>query len=138
MGIEKSLVLIKPDAVERNLIGKVLEVYEKENLVVKHMKMDRISKDFAKIHYSEHKGKDFFDSLINYITRGKLVALVLEGENAISKIRAINGSVNCENDSILTIRRRFAISKTENTVHASDSTDSAKREIELWFPNINE
>ncbi|MDO4534226.1 MAG: nucleoside-diphosphate kinase [Clostridium perfringens] len=138
MGIEKSLVLIKPDAVERNLIGKVLEVYEQEDLTVKHMKMDKISKEFAKIHYDEHKGKDFFDSLINYITRGKLVALVLEGENAISKIRDINGSVNCEKDSISTIRRRFAISKTENTVHASDSKESAKREIELWFPNTCE
>ncbi len=138
MGIEKSLVLIKPDAVERNLIGKVLEAYEKEDLTVKHMRMDKISKEFAKLHYKEHRGKEFFDSLISYITRGNLVAVVLEGESAISKIRAINGSVNCENDSISTIRRRFAISKTENTVHASDSKESAKREIELWFPNTYE
>ena len=137
MGIERSLVLIKPDGVERNLIGKVLEVYEKENLVVKQIKMDKVSKEFACKHYEEHKGKDFFDSLINYITRSNLVALVLEGEDAISKVRKINGSVNSENDSIATIRRRFAISKTENTVHASSSKESANREISLWFPDIN-
>lgn len=134
MGIERSLVLIKPDAVERNLIGKVLEVYEQESLTVKDMKMDKISKEFAKKHYEKHKDTDYFDRLINYITRSKLVAVVLEGENAISKIRTINGSINSQNDSILTIRRRFALSKTENTVHASDSIDSAKREISLWFP----
>lgn len=134
MGIERSLVLIKPDAVERNLIGKVLEVYEQESLTVKDMKMDKISKEFAKKHYEKHKDNDYFDRLINYITRSKLVAVVLEGENAISKIRTINGSINSQNDSILTIRRRFALSKTENTVHASDSIDSAKREISLWFP----
>lgn len=137
MGIERSLVLIKPDAVERNLIGKVLEVYEQENLTVKYMRMDKISKEFAKKHYEEHRDTDYFDRLINYITRSKLVAVVLEGENAISKIRKINGSINSQNDSILTIRRRFALSKTENTVHASDSIDSARREISLWFPENN-
>lgn len=96
--------------------------------------MGKIWKEFAKKHYEEHKDTDYFDRLINYITRSKLVAVVLEGDNAILKIRRINGSTNFKDDFILTIRRRFAISKTENTVHGSDSMENAEREIELWFP----
>ncbi len=85
MRIEKSLVLIKPDAVERNLIGKILEVYEGAGLKIKAMEMKQITKDFAEKHYEEHRDKQFFNSLIKYITRSPLVALILEGEDAIKK-----------------------------------------------------
>lgn len=134
MSLERSFVIIKPDGVERNLIGKVLEVYEGAGLKVVHMRMEQISKELAEKHYEEHKEQPFFSGLIQYITRSRLVALVLEGEDAVAKIRKINGATNPQNAEFGTIRKRFAISKSENTVHASDSLDSARREIDLWFP----
>lgn len=136
MSLEKSLVLIKPDAVERNIIGKILEVYEGAGLKIKAMEMKQINKDFAEKHYKEHEGKYFFDSLIKYITRSPLVALVIEGEDAIKKIRNLNGPTNPEKAEFGTIRRRFALSSKENSVHSSDSLESANREIKLWFPEI--
>lgn len=90
MRLEKSLVLIKPDAVERNLIGKILEVYEGAGLKIKAMEMKQINKEFAEKHYEEHRDKQFFNSLIKYITRSPLVALILEGEDAINKIRSLD------------------------------------------------
>lgn len=136
MSLEKSLVLIKPDAVERNIIGKILEVYEGAGLKIKAMEMKQITKDFAEKHYKKHEGKHFFDSLIKYITRSQLVALVIEGEDAIKKVRSLNGPTNPEKAEFGTIRRRFALSSTENSVHSSDSLESANREIKLWFPEI--
>ena len=136
MRLEKSLVLIKPDAVERNLIGKILEVYEGAGLKIKAMEMKQINKEFAEKHYEEHRDKQFFNSLIKYITRSPLVALILEGEDAINKIRSLNGATNPEKAEFGTIRRRFALSVTENSVHASDSIESAEKEIKLWFPKV--
>ena len=136
MRLEKSLVLIKPDAVERNLIGKILEVYEGAGLKIKAMEMKQINKEFAEKHYEEHRDKQFFNSLIKYITRSPLVALILEGEDAIKKIRVLNGATNPEKAEFGTIRRRFALSGTENSVHSSDSIESAEKEIKLWFPKI--
>ena len=136
MRLEKSLVLIKPDAVERNLIGKILEVYEGAGLKIKAMEMKQITKDFAEKHYEEHRDKQFFNSLIKYITRSPLVALILEGEDAINKIRSLNGATNPEKAEFGTIRRRFALSGTENSVHSSDSIESAEKEIKLWFPKV--
>ncbi|AQW27516.1 nucleoside-diphosphate kinase [Clostridium perfringens] len=136
MRLEKSLVLIKPDAVERNLIGKILEVYEGAGLKIKAMEMKQINKEFAEKHYEEHRDKQFFNSLIKYITRSPLVALILEGEDAINKIRSLNGATNPEKAEFGTIRRRFALSGTENSVHVSDSIESAEKEIKLWFPKV--
>ena len=136
MRLEKSLVLIKPDAVERNLIGKILEVYEGAGLKIKAMEMKQINKEFAEKHYEEHRDKQFFNSLIKYITRSPLVALILEGEDAINKIRSLNGATNPEKAEFGTIRRRFALSGTENSVLASDSIESAEKEIKLWFPKV--
>lgn len=138
MAIQKSLVLIKPDAVERNLIGKILNMYEENGLKITALKMEQITIDFAEEHYREHIGKSFFRSLISYITRSPLVALVLEGDNAIEKIRKINGATNPEVAEEGTVRKRFAIDKTENSVHASDSVESANREIALWFENCRD
>lgn len=131
--IEQSLVLIKPDAVERNIIGKILSIYEDKDLKIVKMKKTKVSRELAEKHYEEHKGRDYYDSLINYITRSDVVALVLEGENAITRIRKINGSTNPEKAEEGTIRKLYALSTNLNSVHASDSPMSAKREIGLWF-----
>ncbi|QGU94786.1 nucleoside-diphosphate kinase [Clostridium bovifaecis] len=131
--MEKTLVLIKPDAVERNVIGEIITFYEKNNLKVTNLKMLKASKDTAERHYEEHKGRPYFEELISYITRSPLCALVIEGEDAIAKVREINGSTDPEKASKNTIRGNFALSKTENSVHASDSRENAEREINIWF-----
>ena len=131
--MEKSLVLIKPDGVEQNVIGKILSMYEDNVLKISSLKMLTVDKEFAMKHYSEHIGKPFFNELINYITRGPLCALVLEGDDAINKIRKINGATNPEKAEKGTIRALYGTNLTENCVHASDSKESAAREISLWF-----
>lgn len=131
--IERSFVLIKPDAVERNLIGKVLDCYESNGLKVVAMKFLKVEKELAERHYAEHKEKAFYDKLIKYITRSPLCAIVLEGENAIEEVRRVNGATDPEKACEGTIRKLFAIDKTENSVHSSDSKESAEREIKLWF-----
>ena len=133
---ERSLVLIKPDAVERNLIGKIIDAYESNGLKVIGMRLLKVSRGLAEIHYKEHHGKGFYDELIDYITRSPVCAMVLEGENAISEIRRINGSTNPELAAPGTIRKLYAKDKTENSVHASDCQESAEREINLWFPEL--
>lgn len=131
--IEKTLVLIKPDAVERNLIGRILVEYERNGLTVLEMKLMKASPTLAEKHYAEHEGKPFFDRLVAYLTRSPLVALVLEGENAISRVRALNGPTDPANSPDNTIRALYGKSMSENTVHASDSIKSAKRERAIWF-----
>lgn len=134
--MEKSLVLIKPDAVENNLIGIIIREYEKEGLKVIAIRMEKISKKFAGKHYYEHKGKSFYEDLIKFIIRNPLCALVLEGDNAIEKIREINGATDPKKAKKGTIRNLYALSNRENCVHASDSIESATREIKLWFPKL--
>ena len=135
--MEKSLVLIKPDAVEKNIKANIIQAGEENGLKVIALRMETISKDFACKHYEEHIGKSFFDPLIAFITKGPLCALILEGENAIEKIREINGSTNPEVAEEGTIRKLYAANNRENCVHASDSPKSAEREIKLWFGNLN-
>ena len=134
--MERTLVLIKPDAVERNLIGKILTFYEDNGLKIIALKMEKISREFAEKHYKEHKGKSFFNELIDYITRSSLCALVLEGNDAVEKVREINGSTKPEKQKEGTIRKAYAKSITENSVHSSDSVEHAKEEIELWIPSL--
>ena len=131
--MEKSLVLIKPDAVERNLLGEIICFYEKENLKITALKMLTASKEIAEKHYAEHKGKPYYDELITFITRSPLCAMVVEGEDAIASVRKINGNTDPSKADKNTIRGSFGISKTENSVHSSDSPDNAKKEIALWF-----
>lgn len=131
--MEKTFVLIKPDGVERSLIGQIINFYEKENLKLVNLKMLHCSKETAEIHYNEHKGKPYYEELITYITRSPLCALVIEGEDAISKVRRINGNTDPSKANKNTIRGNFGISKTENTVHASDSNETAEKEISIWF-----
>ncbi len=134
---EQSLVIIKPDAVRRKLIGKILNRFESKGLIIKKLNMIQIPKKLAEKHYAEHKGKDFYPNLIEFITSGNAVVMIMEGENAISYIREIVGATNPAEAKQGTIRGDFkeepVKSVTENMVHASDSKSSAEREIELFF-----
>ena len=130
---EKTLVLIKPDAVERNLIGRILTEYERNHLKVIKMKMIDVPREIAEKHYAEHKQKPFFDSLVSYLTRSPIVALILEGENVVERVRVLNGATDPEDAEDNTIRSLYGIQLSENTVHASDSLASARREMAIWF-----
>ena len=121
--VEKSMVLIKPDGVEREIIGNIISVYEDNALKVENLKLMKATREIAEKHYSQHKDKPFFEELIAFITRGPLVAMILEGEDAVSRIRAINGATNPDEAAEGTIRHRYGRSKTENIVHASDSVE---------------
>lgn len=132
--MEKTLVLIKPDAVERNLIGKILTVYEEAGLQITALRMLQADLDLARKHYAEHEGRPYFDGLLAEITRGPLVALILEGGNAIGTVRTLNGKTNPKEAAPGTIRARFALDTSHNSVHASDSLENAQREMDLWFP----
>lgn len=132
--IQRSLVLIKPDAVERNLVGKIIDAYEGEKLKIIELRMIRVDEALARKHYEEHVEKPFFSELLEYITRSPLVAMILQGENAIEKVRKINGNTNPAMAEYGTIRKKYGIDKTENSVHASDCEVSAEREIGIWFP----
>ena len=131
--MERSLVLIKPDAVRKNLIGKIISMYEEKGLKVIALKMEKITEELASKHYEEHIGKVFYKPLIDFITSGPLCALILEGENSIKKIRDVNGITDPKEAKVGTIRNLYADSNRENCVHSSDSIESAKREIALWF-----
>lgn len=136
--MERTLVLIKPDAMERKLMGEIISFYEKSNLHIAAMKIIKPPIELAKEHYDEHKEKPFFNELIEYITRGEVCALIIEGHNVIEEVRKINGATDPKNADCSTIRGRYALSKSENSVHASDSIESAQREINMWFPKLKE
>jgi nucleoside-diphosphate kinase len=131
--MEKTLVLIKPDAIERKLMGEIISVYENNNLDIINMKMIKPSVEVAHKHYYEHKDKAFFNELVNYIIRGSICALIIQGDNVIERVREINGATDPINAQPGTIRKRYALSKQENCVHGSDSKESAEREIKIWF-----
>lgn len=133
MEMERTLVLIKPDAVERKLMGRIISVYENHNLNITDMKLLRPTVDIAEKHYYEHRDKPFFSELIEYITRGKVCAMIIEGDDIIERVRKINGATDPKYAGKDTIRGKYAISKQENCVHGSDSKDSAEREIKIWF-----
>ncbi|CUN67299.1 MAG: nucleoside-diphosphate kinase [Sarcina ventriculi] len=134
--MEKTLVLIKPDGVERGLVGQILSVYERKCLRICKMKLIQADENLAKKHYEEHKDKPFFKELVDYLVSGKLVAMIIEGESAISIVRKENGDKDPLKADCATIRGMYANSRTKNLVHASDSLEAAKREISLWFPEV--
>ncbi|MCE5221024.1 MAG: nucleoside-diphosphate kinase [Clostridium sp.] len=134
--IERSVVLIKPDGVERNIIGNILSCYEDNGLKIVELKLMKATTEIAEKHYCQHKGKDFYEELITYITRSPLCAVILQGEDAVARIRNINGATSPTDAEEGTIRHRYARSKTENCVHASDTVESAKEEIQIWFPEV--
>lgn len=133
--MEKTLVIIKPDAVERHLIGKIISKYEEEGLDVIKLEMETATKEKTEEHYGEHREKPFFEELTESFIGKRIVLMILEGENAVEKVRKINGATNPDKAEEGTIRKLFAGSLTENSVHASDSPENFKREEEIWFGN---
>lgn len=133
MSNESTLVLIKPDGVNRALIGKVIEKLESTGLKITGMKLILIDKDLASKHYEEHRDKPFFSSLVNFITSSPVVALALNGENAIQKTRTMMGSTNPLESSPGTIRGDFGLSLEKNVIHGSANENDALREIKLYF-----
>ncbi len=134
--MERTLSLIKPDGVSRNLIGEVLSFFEKAGLKIVAMKMIHLTKEEAMRFYIVHKDRPFYDELTDYMSSGPIVALVLEGEDAIAKCRKIMGATDPAEAEEGTIRKTFALSKGENTVHGSDSPESAAREIAFFFSDL--
>lgn len=132
-GKENSLVIIKPDGVKKKVVGEIISRFEKENLTIEKLKMEKISRELACRHYHEHRSKDFFDILIDYITSGPSVIMVLSGEDAIFRIRKLMGPTDSKQAGRGTIRGDFGVDVTVNVVHGSDSPESARREIELFF-----
>jgi nucleoside-diphosphate kinase len=131
--IEKTFVMVKPDGVQRGLVGRIVQRFEDRGLKVCAMKMMRIPKELAERHYEEHKGKGFYDPLLSYITSGPAVCMVLEGENAVAAARSMMGKTNPQDAAPGTIRGDFSQVTGRNIVHGSDSSESAKREIKLFF-----
>ena len=134
--MERTLVLIKPDGVKRGLIGKILNHYEEKSLEIVALKLITATVDSAKEHYIEHEGREYFEELINYVTDGKMCAMILIGEKAVDVVRKINGDKDPVKAELASIRGEFTLDKTHNLVHASDSPESAEREISIWFPEL--
>lgn len=131
--MERTYVMVKPDGVQRGLVGEVVSRIERRGLKIVAMRMNTISPDLAKKHYAEHAQKPFFKSLIDFITSGPSVSMVVEGKNAVSVMRALNGATNPVNAATGSIRGDFALDTGRNIVHASDSLEAAKREISIHF-----
>lgn len=134
---QRTLVLLKPDAVERGLVGAILARYEAKGLTIAAMDQRVIAPEFSDLHYAEHLEQPFYPGLRTFITSGPLVALVLEGERAIEAVRALNGATDGIKAAPGTVRGDLSTSGSRNLVHASDSPESAAREIALWFPTLD-
>ena len=134
---ERTLVLIKPDGVKRQLIGEIISRIERKGLAIVALELRHVSEELAGQHYAEHEGKPFFGSLLEFITSGPVVAAIVEGPRAIAAFRQLAGGTDpVEKATPGTIRGDFGLETQFNLVHGSDSTDSAKREIALWFPGV--
>ena len=131
--MERTLVLIKPDGVQRGLVGAIIERLERRGLRIVGLKLMQVSQELARRHYAIHEGKPFFDGLIRYITSSPVVAMVLEGNNAIEITRATMGATNPAKAAPGTIRADYALEIGRNLVHGSDGPDTARAEIALWF-----
>ncbi|TDC29030.1 nucleoside-diphosphate kinase [Micromonospora sp. 15K316] len=133
---ERTLVLIKPDAVRRGLVGEIISRFERKGLRIDAMDVRTMDAALADEHYAEHVDKPFYPPLHAFMTGGPLVALVLSGDQVIDVVRNLVGATDGRRATAGTIRGDFSLSNRENLVHASDSVDSAKREIALWFPEL--
>ena len=131
--METTLVLLKPDAVQRGLTGEVISRFEGRGLKIVGMKLMRMDRAFAGRHYGEHEGKPFFDGLVDFITSGPIVAMALEGLNAVEVVRRVMGETNPANSQPGTIRGDLALEIGRNIVHGSDSPETARRELALFF-----
>jgi nucleoside-diphosphate kinase len=133
---QRTLVLLKPDAVRRGLVGEILRRYERKGLTIVAMDQRAIDVDTADTHYAEHAGKDFYPPLREFITSGPVVAAVLEGDEAVEVVRLLNGATDGRKALPGTVRGDLALSNRENLVHGSDSPESAQREITIFFPGL--
>jgi len=133
---QRTFVLLKPDTVRRGLVGHVLARFEAKGLRIVAMEQRQIDAAQADAHYAEHVERDFYPPLRDFVTSGPLVALVLEGDEAIEVVRALNGATDGRKAAPGTIRGDLSLSNRENLVHGSDSPESAEREIALWFPEL--
>ena len=133
MAVERTLVLIKPDAVRRGLAGDILRRFEQRGLTIEEARLLTVDRALAEQHYAEHAEKPFFGELVEFITSGPTMALVLAGEGAIATVRTTMGATNPADAGPGTIRGDLALSMPDNLVHGSDSAESAAREIALWF-----
>ena len=133
MAAERTLVLIKPDAMRRGLAGEILRRFEQRGLELREARLVQVDDALAKEHYAEHAEKPFFGELVEFITSGSTLALVVEGEGAIATVRTTVGATNPADAGPGTIRGDLALSMPDNLVHGSDSAESAAREIALWF-----
>jgi nucleoside-diphosphate kinase len=133
---ERSLVLLKPDAVRRGLLGEILSRFERKGLVIEALALRTMDAELADQHYADHVEKPFYPPLKEFMTSGPLAALVLSGDDVIEVVRSMIGSTDGRKAAAGTIRGDFSLSNRENLVHASDSPESAKRELELWFPGM--
>jgi len=136
MASERTLVLVKPDGVKRGLVGEVISRFERLGLKIVAMRLLLVDEDLAVRHYAEHVEKAFYPELVSFITSGEVVAMVLEGESAISTVRKLMGATDPADSPPGTIRGDYAVEITENIVHGSDGPESAAREAELFFPEL--
>jgi nucleoside-diphosphate kinase len=134
--MERSLILVKPDAFARNLTGEIIARFERKGLRLVALRLMTMTRELAEQHYAEHVGKAFFEELVAFITSGPLVAMVLEGEQAVDAARQVIGSTNPLEASSGSIRGDYAIAVGQNMVHGSDSPESAAREVGLFFPEL--
>jgi nucleoside-diphosphate kinase len=133
VAIERSLILIKPDAVQRCLVGEILSRVEQRGLTLRGGKLIHVDRDLGETHYAEHREKPFFAELVEFITSGPTLALVVEGEGAIATLRTTIGATNPADAQPGSIRGDLALAMPDNLVHGSDSPESAEREVALWF-----
>ncbi len=136
MAVERTLVLVKPDAMARGLAGEIVGRLERRGLALAEARLVTVDRELAENHYGEHREKPFFGELVEFITSGPTLALVVEGESAISVVRTTMGATNPTSAAPGTIRGDLGLSNRENLVHGSDSPESAKREIAVFFPDL--
>jgi nucleoside-diphosphate kinase len=134
--VERTLILVKPDAFARNLTGEIVARFERKGLRLAALQLMTMTRELAAQHYAEHEGKGFYDELVDFITSGPLVAMVLEGESAIRAARQVIGATNPLEATTGSIRGDYATSVGQNMVHGSDAPESARREVGLFFPDL--
>lgn len=135
--MERTFIMIKPDGVERKLVGEIISRIERRNFSITEMEMLTPSRELAEEHYAAHRGKDFFEPTVEFITSGPVVAMVVEGDDAIAIMRHMIGALKPTEATSGTIRGDYTISTRFNLIHGSDSAESAAREIALWFPETD-
>ena len=133
MAIQKTYTMIKPDGVRNGHIGEIVNRFERAGLTIEQMRLEMVTPEQAKANYAEHEGKPFYEGLIAYVTSGPVVKMVVSGEGAVSKVRSLMGATNPADAAPGTIRGDFGLTMDENVIHGSDSTESAEREIGVFF-----